>query len=138
MIIRCDSLSRYYQQGAIEVRALDEVNLEVRRGEFLSIAGPSGSGKSTLLNLLGALDQPTSGEIWIQDELLNGLSKAQLADLRLRRLGFVFQSYNLIPVLSAMENVEFVFSRCSIGLALPSLKIASPVKCPADNNNALP
>ena len=108
MIIRCDSLSRYYQQGAIEVRALDEVNLEVCRGEFLSIAGPSGSGKSTLLNLLGALDQPTSGEIWIQDELLNGLSKAQLADLRLRRLGFVFQSYNLIPVLSAMENVEFV------------------------------
>jgi len=107
-IIRCESLCRYYQQGAIEVRALDNVNLEVAAGEFLSIAGPSGSGKSTLLNMLGALDSPTSGNLWIQDEHLNGLTKAQLADVRLRRLGFVFQSYNLIPVLSAIENVEFV------------------------------
>ena len=107
-IIRCESLSRFYQQGEIEVRALDNVDLNVEAGEFVSIAGPSGSGKSTLLNMLGALDAPTSGDIWIQNEHLNGLTKAQLADLRLRRLGFVFQSYNLIPVLSAIENVEFV------------------------------
>lgn len=110
-IVRCESLSRYYYQGAqdsIQVRALDSVNLHIERGEFVSIAGPSGSGKSTLLNMLGALDQPSSGQIWIQEELLNGLTKAELADVRLRRLGFVFQSYNLIPVLSARENVEFV------------------------------
>jgi len=106
--IRCESLCRYYEQGALEVKALDNVTLSVEAGEFVSIAGPSGSGKSTLLNMLGALDSPNSGDIWIQDEHLNGLTKAQLADVRLRRLGFVFQSYNLIPVLSAIENVEFV------------------------------
>ncbi len=107
-IIRCESLCRYYQQGTMEVRALDNVSLEVQAGEFVSIAGPSGSGKSTLLNMFGALDSPSSGDIWIHDEHLNGFTKAQLADVRLRRLGFVFQSYNLIPVLSAIENVEFV------------------------------
>ncbi len=107
-IIRCESLCRYYRQGTIEVKALENVSLSIDAQEFVSIAGPSGSGKSTLLNMLGALDQPSSGKIWIHDELLNGLSKAELADIRLRRLGFVFQSYNLIPVLSAIENVEFV------------------------------
>jgi len=110
-IVRCEALSRYYYQGSeksIEVRALDSVDLQVNPGEFVSVAGPSGSGKSTLLNMVGALDQPTDGQIWIQDELLNGLNKTELADVRLRRLGFVFQSYNLIPVLSARENVEFV------------------------------
>lgn len=110
-IVRCEALCRYYYQGSersIEVRALDNINLQIDAGEFVSIAGPSGSGKSTLLNMVGALDQPTSGKIWIQEELLNGLSKTELADVRLRRLGFVFQSYNLIPVLSARENVEFV------------------------------
>lgn len=110
-IVRCEALSRYYYQGAdagIEVRALDGIDLQINAGEFVSIAGPSGSGKSTLLNMLGALDQPTGGRIWIKGELLNGLNKTQLADVRLRHLGFVFQSYNLIPVLSARENVEFV------------------------------
>jgi putative ABC transport system ATP-binding protein len=107
-IVRCENLSRIYNQGQIEVRALDGVNLRITAGEFVSVAGPSGSGKSTLLNLIGALDQPTQGKIWIGEELLNGLNKTQLADLRLRRIGFVFQSYNLVPVLSAVENVEFV------------------------------
>lgn len=116
-IVRCEDLRRYYQQGSIEVRALDGVDLTISAGEFVSIAGPSGSGKSTLLNMLGALDQPTAGKIWIQDELLNGLSKAELADVRLRRLGFVFQSYNLIPVLSARENVEFVLQLQGVGAA---------------------
>ena len=119
-IVRCEALCRYYYQGAedaIEVRALDQVDLRIEAGEFVSIAGPSGSGKSTLLNMLGALDQPTSGRIWIQDELLNGLSKTELADVRLRRLGFVFQSYNLIPVLSALENVEFVLQLQGVAAA---------------------
>lgn len=116
-IVRCEGLSRFYTQGEIEVRALDSVTFSISSGEFVSIAGPSGSGKSTLLNMVGALDQPTAGKIWIQDELLNGLSKAELADVRLRRLGFVFQSYNLIPVLSARENVEFVLQLQGVGAA---------------------
>ncbi len=107
-IVRCEDLSRIYNQGRLEVRALDAVNLRINSGEFVSVAGPSGSGKSTLLNLIGALDQPTNGKIWVGEEMLNGLNKTQLADLRLRRIGFVFQSYNLVPVLSAVENVEFV------------------------------
>jgi len=107
-IVRCESLSRIYTQGAIEVRALDNVDFSVEAGEFTSIAGPSGSGKSTLLNLIGALDQPTSGELWVGDKRINDLNKTQLADLRLEKIGFVFQSYNLVPVLSARENVEFI------------------------------
>ena len=107
-IVRCEALSRTYRQGSIEVRALDGVSFAVELGEFTSIAGPSGSGKSTLLNLIGALDQPTAGDLWVADQRINDLDKAQLADLRLQKIGFVFQSYNLVPVLSARENVEFI------------------------------
>lgn len=107
-IVRCEALSRIYQQGMIEIHALDGVSLEVEPGEFTSIAGPSGSGKSTLLNLIGALDQPTSGSLWVGEQRINDLNKTQLADLRLEKIGFVFQSYNLVPVLSARENVEFI------------------------------
>ena len=107
-IVRCEALSRTYQQGSIVVRALDDVTLAIEVGEFTSIAGPSGSGKSTLLNLIGALDQPTSGKLWVGDQQINDLNKTQLADLRLEKIGFVFQSYNLVPVLSARENVEFI------------------------------
>ena len=77
-------------------------------GEFVSLAGPSGSGKSTLLNLIGGLDRPTSGDIEVDGQILNSLNERQLADMRLHRLGFVFQAYNLVPVLSARENVEFI------------------------------
>jgi putative ABC transport system ATP-binding protein len=97
-----------YETRGIETRALDGIKLQLEEGEFCALAGPSGSGKTTLLNLLGALDVPTSGKIQIDGVELSALSSKELSDLRLRKLGFVFQAYNLIPVLSALENVEFV------------------------------
>ena len=96
-----------YRQGRLTVPALRGIDLEIERGEFTAIAGPSGSGKTTLLNLIGCLDTPTEGVIRLDGSELSRLSKAQLADIRRRRIGFVFQSYNLIPVLTAYENVEF-------------------------------
>jgi putative ABC transport system ATP-binding protein len=108
VVVRMEKVSRIYRHGGIEVAALREVDLEIRRGEFAALVGPSGSGKTTLLNLVGGLDSPTSGRIWIGDVETTRLSKAQLADVRLRHIGFVFQEYNLIPVLSALENVEYV------------------------------
>lgn len=107
-VVRMEKVSRIYRQGAGEVAALREVDLEIRHGEFVALVGPSGSGKTTLLNLIGGLDSPTSGRIWIGDIEITSLSPAQLADVRLRYIGFVFQEYNLIPVLSALENVEYV------------------------------
>ena len=94
-----------YQQGAREVHALRDVSLSIKKGEFLSIMGPSGSGKSTLLNLIGGLDQPTSGEIFIDDRPLHGISDDELTLIRRRRIGFIFQFFNLLPILTAAENV---------------------------------
>lgn len=107
-IVICKNLSRFYQQGEEVVHALDGVTLAVERGSFLSLCGPSGSGKTTLLNLIGGLDVPTSGEITVCGERVDQMSRSERAELRLRKLGFVFQAYNLVPVLSAQENVEFV------------------------------
>jgi putative ABC transport system ATP-binding protein len=108
MIIEAIDVTKVYDTRGVETRALDGVSLAIERGEFAALAGPSGSGKTTLLNLLGALDTPTSGKIEIDGVELSALSPAALSDLRLAKLGFVFQSYNLIPVLNARENVEFV------------------------------
>jgi putative ABC transport system ATP-binding protein len=100
-------VSKTYSLGKLAVPALSEVSLTVAAGEFLAIAGPSGSGKTTLLNLIGCLDTPTSGEVEIDGERVSTLSPGQRADLRARKLGFVFQTFNLIPVLTAYENVEY-------------------------------
>ncbi len=108
VVVELRGVTRVYREGAVEVRALAGVDLDVRRGEFVSLAGPSGSGKSTLLNIIGALDRATTGSVRVAGVALEALSSAELADLRLHRIGFVFQAYNLIPVLSAVENVEFV------------------------------
>ena len=107
-IVRCQALSRIYNPETLPVVALDQVDFSMQAGEFVSLAGPSGSGKSTLLNLIGGLDRPTSGDVEFDGQHLGDLSERELADLRLHRLGFVFQAYNLVPVLSARENVEFI------------------------------
>jgi putative ABC transport system ATP-binding protein len=107
-IIGCRGVEKIYRQGAVEVPALREVDLAIAAGDFATLSGPSGSGKTTLLSLMGGLDRPTAGEITVDGQSLRGLDNNRLADLRLRRIGFVFQTYSLIPVLSAAENVEFI------------------------------
>jgi putative ABC transport system ATP-binding protein len=107
-IVRVDGATKVYQRDRIPVPALQETHLEILAGDFVALVGPSGSGKTTLLNLIGGLDRPTSGRIWVGDEEITHLGRKALAEVRLRRIGFVFQEYNLVPVLSAIENVEYV------------------------------
>lgn len=107
-LLRTRNLRKSYRTGEVETHALRGVDLEIYPQEFTAIAGPSGSGKSTLLHLLGGLDHPSAGEVWLGDERIDGLSASALAALRLTHFGFVFQAYNLIPVLSALENAAFV------------------------------
>jgi putative ABC transport system ATP-binding protein len=106
--IQCRNLSKTFHQGEEIITGLDQVSLEISSGEFFCLSGPSGSGKTTLLNAMGGLDTPDSGEIQLGDERIDLLGKGALADLRLHQMGFVFQAYNLIPVLTARENIEFV------------------------------
>ncbi len=107
-LVRVSDVTRVFKTGSLEVEALRGLSLEVMEGDFLALVGPSGSGKTTLLNLIGALDRPTSGELTVLGEDLTQMSKGERARLRLGSLGFVFQAYNLVPVLTAAENVEFV------------------------------
>ncbi len=106
--VRCIDLCKTYRQGDEDIKALDHLSIEIENGGFVCLSSPSGGGKTTLLNAIGGLDKPDSGEVWIDEERIDTLSKGQLAELRLRKIGFVFQAYNLIPVLTARENVEFV------------------------------
>jgi len=115
--ISCIDLCKYYQQGDAIIKGLDHVSLEIDQGSFVCLSGPSGSGKTTLLNAIGGLDKLDSGQISINGERVDQLGKAALADLRLHSIGFVFQAYNLIPVLSARENVEFVMQVQGVGAA---------------------
>lgn len=107
-IVSCRGLKKRYRTGAVETTALNGVDLDIAPGDFATLAGPSGSGKTTLLNLIGGLDTPSEGEVIVDGVRLGELGKNALTDLRLRKIGFVFQAYNLIPVLSAVENVEFI------------------------------
>ena len=106
-LVKLKALEKIYQQGKIEVPALRGIDLEIDSGEFTTVFGPSGSGKTTLLNMIGCLDKSTGGEIIFDDHQINNLNNKELAEIRRYNLGFVFQSYNLIPVLTAFENVEF-------------------------------
>ncbi len=106
--VRCVDLCKTYLQGDKAIKALDHVSIEIAEGGFVCLSAPSGGGKTTLLNAIGGLDRPDSGEVWVAGERIDTLSKGELAELRLHRIGFVFQAFNLIPVLSARENVEFV------------------------------
>ncbi len=105
-IVTIRNLSKIYQQGDINVTALDNISIEITAGEFLSLMGPSGSGKSTLLHIIAGIDRPTKGECRVQDIDVAKLNESQLADWRNQNVGFVFQTFNLIPVLTAYENVE--------------------------------
>jgi len=107
-IVTCRVLTKDFGKAELMVHALRGVDLEIAEGDFASLAGPSGSGKTTLLNMIGALDDPTSGTVTINGTDIGTLSKSDQSDMRLRQIGFVFQSFNLIPVLSAQENIEFV------------------------------
>ena len=107
-IIEIKNLTKVYDGAGIEVRAVNGIDLTVEEGEFAAIVGPSGSGKTTFLNLMGGLDKPTSGQVVIDKTNIWDLSSRKLIDFRLNNIGFVFQAYNLIPVLTAFENVEFI------------------------------
>jgi putative ABC transport system ATP-binding protein len=106
--VSCRKVNKIFAQGELAVHALSNVDLEIVSGGFVCLSGPSGSGKTTLLNMIGGLDRPTDGEITVAGQRIDQMSMSDLADLRLRHIGFVFQAYNLIPVLSARENIEFV------------------------------
>ncbi|MDO8951799.1 MAG: ABC transporter ATP-binding protein [Draconibacterium sp.] len=107
-IIEIKNLHKVYNDNSVSVRAVNGVDLIVEEGEFTAIVGPSGSGKTTLLNIIGGLDDATEGTVTIDNVLINQLSARKLTDFRMRNIGFVFQAYNLIPVLTARENVEFI------------------------------
>jgi putative ABC transport system ATP-binding protein len=107
-VIEIKDLVKIYNNTAIQVTAVDHVDLIIEKGEFTAIVGPSGSGKTTLLNMIGGLDYPTSGKIFVENTDITTLNSKQLVDFRLNNIGFVFQSYNLIPVLTAFENVAFI------------------------------
>src|SRR5690349_4952053 len=106
-VVRIEGVSKRYRLGDQEVTALKNINLSVEPGVFLALAGPSGSGKTTLLNMMGCIDSPTTGRVLINNEDVTGRTSDELADLRARSIGFIFQTFNLLPVLSAEENVEY-------------------------------
>lgn len=107
-IVELKGIIKNYGQGDVLVEALRNLDLQIRTGDFTAMAGPSGSGKSTLLNIIGGLDKPTEGEVRVEGQLLNDLSRTKLSQLRRDRIGFIFQGYNLIPVLTALENAEYI------------------------------
>jgi len=107
-IIEVKNLHKVYQEAAFDVKAVNGIDLQFEEGEFTAIVGPSGSGKTTLLNIIGGLDRPTEGEVIIENVKIHELSSSKLIEFRMNNIGFVFQSYNLIPVLTAGENIEFI------------------------------
>ncbi len=107
-IVRAENIKKRYVQGKVEVHALRGVSVNIDQGEFVAMAGPSGSGKTTVLNIIGGIDNPDSGKVVVDGNNYSDMTQSKLAELRLNKIGFVFQAYNLIPVLSAEENVEYI------------------------------
>lgn len=113
-VIKVEGLAKVYRSGEVEVKALQGVDLGIERGEFTAIAGPSGSGKSTLLNIMGGLDVPSSGRVLLAGRPISEMSGNELSDFRRDHIGFIFQSYNLIPVLTVRENIEYIMMLQSV------------------------
>jgi putative ABC transport system ATP-binding protein len=109
-VVRLEKASKLYEQGQVQVRAVDALSLDINKNDFAALCGPSGSGKTTVLNLIGALDVPTTGKVFLEGKDLAELSRSEISVMRRDRLGFVFQAYNLIPVMTAYENAEFVMA----------------------------
>ncbi len=128
VLVRVEKVTKIFRRGSEEIRVLEELDLEVRRGEFLALMGPSGSGKSTLLNLIGGLDRPTGGTIAIGGDRIDSLSDRQLAAWRARHIGLVFQFYNLLPVLSAERNVELPLLLTSLSKAQRRKHVAAALE----------
>ena len=122
-IVELRGLDKHYQQGELEVKAIDNVSLIIEKGDFAALCGPSGSGKTSILNLIGGLDSATSGKVLLEGVDLSALSNGGLAEKRKNRVGFVFQSYNLIPVLTAYENAAFVLDLQNVKPALIRAKV---------------
>ncbi|HPA57312.1 MAG TPA: ABC transporter ATP-binding protein [bacterium] len=122
-VIKVENVTRTYKTGEIEVHALRGVDLTIRKGEFTAIAGPSGSGKTTLLNIIGGLDTPSSGDVVLGGKLISKMSGSELSNFRRDHVGFIFQSYNLIPVLTVEENIEFVMFLQGVERSLRSKKV---------------
>jgi len=112
-LIELNQISKVFKQGSTPIKACDNINMKIKKGEFVVIIGPSGSGKSTFLQLLGGLDKPTSGEITIDDHNITKIKESKLTEFRQKNIGFVFQNYNLIPTLTAEQNVELAISKRS-------------------------
>src|SRR3989338_3631964 len=108
MLIEVTNVTKTFEEDSQKVHALSSVSIEVKEGEFAALTGPSGSGKTTLLNLIGCLDRPTQGSIQLDGEAISSLPQNQLSNLRLKKIGFIFQDYNLIPAFTALENIEYV------------------------------
>jgi len=127
-MVKISNLTKIYREGDEEVKALDSINLSIQKGEFTAIVGPSGSGKTTLLNLIGGLDRPTSGTIVVDDIEVTKLSANDLINFRRDNVGFVFQAYNLIPVLTAKENVTFIMDLQGVPAAQSSARAIELLK----------
>jgi putative ABC transport system ATP-binding protein len=136
-LIEIKNLEKLYKQGKSTIRAVDRIDLTVNRGDFLAIVGPSGSGKSTLLQLLGCLDKPTSGEIKIDENDVTKLNDRKLTDIRQKKIGFVFQGFNLIPTLTARQNVESAIGKRGRGDKTRTLEVLEKVGL-AERANQLP
>jgi len=127
-IVELQNLSKIYQQGELEVKAVDNVSLTIKKGDFAALCGPSGSGKTSILNLIGGLDNPTSGDVFLDNIELASLTNSDLAELRKNRIGFVFQAYNLIPVMTAYENAAFVLELQGIDKAQQHQQVMQTLK----------